>query len=416
MNVWVLKKVLRIQRKWIWFWDRCRYVLSIPAMRVLYPAAYARQPIQKNKIVLDNYMGKGFGCNPKYVALKLLEQGKGAYDLVWTVSEEDREHSEIPSQIRTVKYGSRQAFYEYATAKVWVGNHHKVPYVRKGLYRRDGQYFIQTWHGSLGIKKIERSVPDLMKNRKWRKYAIKSSRMTSYWISNGDYGDFEYKSGFWDVKEEAILRYGHPRNDLFFDAEHMRCAREKVRATYKLGTKKLLLYAPTFRKRPGLDYLCVDFSALTEHLQRRFGGEWVILLRLHPKMRDVVNEVISPGGDIVDACRYVDMQELLAAADCLITDYSCCSFDFMLTRRPVFLFATDMKEYDVERGLYYPLEDTPFPLASNNAVLMENIDRFDEDVYRARIETFLQEKGCIEDGHASERVAELIERLVWAEK
>ena len=83
----------------------------------------------------------------------------------------------------------------------------------------------------------------------------------------------------------------------------------------------------------------------------------------------------------------------------------------MLTRRPVFLFATDVKEYDVERGFYYPLEATPFPLAQENVELMKNIDAFDKAAYLLKVEAFLAEKGCIEDGHASERVADLIERL-----
>ena len=106
----------------------------------------------------------------------------------------------------------------------------------------------------------------------------------------------------------------------------------------------------------------------------------------------------------------MDMQELLAAADCLITDYSSCAFDFMLTRRPVFLYTPDIREYDTQRGFYYPLTSTPFPLAQNNAELQKNIDSFDEAAYRQKVEAFLAGKGCIEDGHASERVAELIEK------
>lgn len=405
------QRALWLRRKGRWFFERVTAVMRIPVARALYRGFFARRPIQKNKIVFDNYMGKGFGCNPKYVAMKLLERDAGKYDLVWVVSKEDEKHSEIPPQIRTVPYGSLRSLYEYATAGVWLGNHHKVAYVRMGLRRREGQFFIQTWHGSLGIKKIERSVPDLARDRRWLAYAIKSSQMTSYWISNGDYGTFEYKSGFWDVRDADILRYGHPRNDPFFDEAAMRRAREKVERTWGLAGKRLLLYAPTFRKDARTDCYAIDFARLAEHLHGRFGGAWVILLRLHPKMRDIAAEFLSPDMPVIDASRYVDMQELLCAADCLITDYSCCSFDFLLTRRPAFLFAADMRAYDVERGLYYPLEQTPFPLAQRDAELMANIDAFDEARYLSRVEAFLREKGCIEDGHASERVAGLIEKL-----
>ena len=128
------------------------------------------------------------------------------------------------------------------------------------------------------------------------------------------------------------------------------------------------------------------------------------------------SEIIPSVAGIVDATQYVDMQELLAASDCLITDYSSCAFDFMLTRRPVFLFATDVQQYDMERGFYYPLEATPFPVAHNSEELMRRIDEFDMDVYAARIEAFLQGKGCMEDGHASERVVKLIEQIAGISK
>ena len=88
----------------------------------------------------------------------------------------------------------------------------------------------------------------------------------------------------------------------------------------------------------------------------------------------------------------------------------------MLTRRPVFLFATDVQEYDAKRGFYYPPEATPFPLAKDNAQLTKNIDAFDEAVYLPKIEAFLKENGCMEDGNASKRVADLIQEIVGKEE
>lgn len=95
----------------------------------------------------------------------------------------------------------------------------------------------------------------------------------------------------------------------------------------------------------------------------------------------------------------------------MITDYSSCIFDFMLSRRPGFIFATDIEEFNTERGFYYPLEETPFPIARNNEELMQNIRNFDEAAYHNGVEEFLINKGCIEDGCASERVADKIAEL-----
>lgn len=58
------------------------------------------------------------------------------------------------------------------------------------------------------------------------------------------------------------------------------------------------------------------------------------------------------------------------------------------------------------------LETILFSLAFDYAKLMKNTKGFQEDAYSTRIDTFLREKGCIEDGHASERVADLITSLM----
>lgn len=106
------------------------------------------------------------------------------------------------------------------------------------------------------------------------------------------------------------------------------------------------------------------------------------------------------------------MQELLAITDVAITDYSSWIYDFVLLRKPGFIFATDIEEYNNERGFYYPLESTPFPVATNNIQLVENIRRFDNVKYQHDIDLFLKEKGCIEDGEASRRVVELLSGIL----
>ena len=111
---------------------------------------------------------------------------------------------------------------------------------------------------------------------------------------------------------------------------------------------------------------------------------------------------------VIDATMYPDVQELLAAADAMLTDYSSAIFDFILTGRPGFILAEDYDAYEQVRGFYYPLTETPFPLARTEEELLERIEEFEEENYQKKINAFLQEKGSVEDGKAAERVAELI--------
>ena len=84
----------------------------------------------------------------------------------------------------------------------------------------------------------------------------------------------------------------------------------------------------------------------------------------------------------------------------------------MLSRKPGFIFATDQDRFNNERGLYYPLESTPFPVAANNDELLENVRNFNMDEYLTKVKDFLQEKQCIEDGSASKKVVDLMEKIL----
>ena len=84
----------------------------------------------------------------------------------------------------------------------------------------------------------------------------------------------------------------------------------------------------------------------------------------------------------------------------------------MLSKKPAFIFATDIEKFNNDRGFYYPLESTPFPIASDNETLINNIEKFEYEEYKIKVENFIKDKGCIEDGHAAERTVDLIEELM----
>ena len=152
----------------------------------------------------------------------------------------------------------------------------------------------------------------------------------------------------------------------------------------------------------------IDYHRLKQSLEQRFLDEWIILVRMHPRMKAYAKKLIPQESYCVDVTEYPDIQELLAAADAVVTDYSSAVFDFLLTGKPAFIYAPDYQRYEKMRGLYYPLEDTPFPIASDNAELAADIASFDEEDYQKKAAAFLKQKGSVEDGDAAKRVAGLI--------
>lgn len=373
-----------------------------------YHREYEKLPVVPNKIIFDNYMGKGFGCNGKYVTKELL-LSKEAYDIVWTVKDALNHQQNFPAGVRLVEYGSKEALREYATAGVWVQNYHLVHYLNKGLLKKPEQSYIQMWHGSFGIKKIEGDCTNLTVDKNWTYLAKKNADYTDYWISNGSFETAVYRQAFWNV--ENVLEYGHPRNDIFF-AEDIAEYKEKVRSHYGIQEEKLVVYVPTFRDE-GMEWEQeLDYCRLLTNLQKRFGGTWNALVRMHPRMKEYASKLIPASDLITDVTDYPDIQELLAAADVVITDYSSAIFDFLLTKKPGFIYAPDYKSYEQMRGLYYPLEDTPFPVAKDNTALEKNILEFQIDKYKEKAQDFLQNKGSVEDGKAAKRIVKFIEQIV----
>ena len=370
---------------------------------------YKNLPIKKNKIVFSNTKGNlGYGCNPKYIAEEIIKQ-KLPYELVWLVNttKKNIDLKNFPKNIKIVNYRNTQALKELATAKIWIDNQWKLYHCKKGLQKKEQQYYIQTWHGSLGIKKIGKDSPcDSINNNEH--FAQIDTNMIDYLISNSTFEDNIYKNRF--SNNGIIKKFGHPRNDIFF---HKNNIKEYILKALKLNLDtKIILYAPTFRNTHVRNYSScfnINYEQIITQLEKQTNNKYVLLQRMHP---ETDTQKKSNNNKIINVSNYPDMQELLVSADILISDYSSCMFDFMLSRKPCFIYATDIEEYNTERGFYYPLESTPFPIATNNDELIKNIENFDNDKYQTKVEEFLKEKGCMEDGHASERVVNLIKEII----
>ena len=102
----------------------------------------------------------------------------------------------------------------------------------------------------------------------------------------------------------------------------------------------------------------------------------------------------------------------MVAIDFGVTDYSSWIFDYVETRKPGMIYAPDLDEYQNSTGFYYSISSTPFPLATDNASVRNIIGGFDLEKYSEDVGLFLAEKGCIDDGKASERAAEMIVNLI----
>lgn len=365
-------------------------------------------PLQ-DKVVATSFYGKKYGDNPQFILEKLIELNPDL-DIVWM---QDNEFDyNVPKTVRTIDFVHHKIrkIYEYATAKVWIDTHHLQISARK----RRGQFFIETWHGGLGIKKLEGDVSEL---HDFMETVYHTSKLADVFISNSKHLTDIYRRAF--GYRGKIWKCGYPKNDILFSAPDQ--ARKKVREFYGLDSNtRILIYAPTFRdnNRWELDsdallgIYNIDYERLHTALTEKMGGNWYIFLRFHPNIINTFSIERQQEEYVINATKYPDMQELVLSCDAFISDYSSCIFDAAIREVPCFTYATDADVYKEYRGIYYEMEELPFPYARNNDELEENVRKFDFNEYLNLWNAFKLRMGLHETGHAAQDIAELINAYI----
>jgi CDP-glycerol glycerophosphotransferase len=355
-----------------------------------------------------SFNGSNYGCNPKAISDFLLQNYSSEINLFWAFSKKRRPEN-IDKRIKTVVFPSIRYFWVAATAKIIIHNTNFYT-VGGGFVRKNNQFYLQTWHGT-ALKKIEKDVEATLSEGYVRK-AKEEEAMWSVVLSGSKYCTNTIKNSFW--YSGKVLETGMPRNDVFFNDDQF--LREKIFAKY--GIKKqteIVFFCPTFRESMKDFTYNLNTSLLLDTLSAKFGGNWKLLVRLHPNIMDEdLSRFLQISSETVNVTHYPDIQELLYISNILITDYSSVMFDFMLTKRPVFLYANDGECYD--RGTYLDIKNLPFPFSENNEKLAENINRFSMENYAENLQLF-ENKVLIpcEDGSASQRAGEIIMEQIGKE-
>lgn len=394
----VLKLVTRAVCRILSYPDK---LLAVLARRVL-----ARHTPVKNQVMFLTFQGD-YTCNPKYIAEEMIKEDTGAR-LVWDVKTAIP-HSDYPIELQFVRHNSYEFYKELAASKVIIENTNIVERLR--AYKKKDQYLLQTWHGSLGIKRLD---GDVVMGFSWKHLAKKCQKNVDLLLSNSDFETEVFRTAYW--KDVPSVQVGHARNDIFFlkDDEKIAKIRKKVCRFLNIDVnRQIFLFAPTHRDDVDESYEALDYSLIRKALEERFGGKWQIVIRLHNRLKKESKQWLNDLPSYVsDATLYEDMQELLLVTDAGVTDYSSWIFDFVLSRKPGFIIELGLEDFKESRGFYYPIETTPFPIAKDSEELARCIKAFDNDKYLEDVDRFLKERGCMEDGQASRRIAEKINELM----
>lgn len=350
-------------------------------------------PTNPRKVFFVSYGGRQFSCNPKAI-YEYLKTQTSDYIFVWAIND----FSKINENIIKVKPRSFKYFYHLITSRIFITNDGFPCWLPKNV----GSLWIDTWHGGGAFKRID------CNETVYSKWANETrAKRIDYYVSSSQQFT-EIQSFATLVDKNKFIPIGMPRNDILFDKEKIEQCKLKVQEYFNFEKDTfIVLFAPTYRgsiASNGYDFK-FDYEAIFQKIKILTGRNVVFLFRCHHGMlRDIS---FMSDKRILDASSYPDMQDLLCAADLLLTDYSSSIWDWSLLKKPCVLFTPDLMDYESDRGFYTPINEWPFPFYLTNEDLCDNLTL---DVDHEKIDKYHQQLGNYETGHACEKIWELLQK------
>ncbi|MFD7249112.1 CDP-glycerol glycerophosphotransferase family protein [Streptomyces sp. NPDC059895] len=364
-------------------------------------AVQARRPLDPHLVVYSAFSHRGVLGDPGAVYRKAREiapQLRG----VWVVRDEETA-ARLPDGVEHVLLDSPA--YRRVTARAgffvnnvnWPGS----------LVKRPGSVHVHTHQGT----PLKYMAADLL-DRPGARYGVDVPQM----LRRADRWDHSLVANphselVWERAYPchfASARTGSPRNDVLVNAAEGAGAAVRARLGVPEG-RTVVLYAPTRREYVRGGHVDrIDLARFAADL----GEDHTLVVRLHPSLaagpaRGTGLAELHRRGILVDATDEPHVEDVLLAADVLVTDYSALMFDYANLDRPVVVHADDRAAYAASRGTYFDITAEPPGHVSRDyrelARLFASGSWRDEE--SARLRAAFRERFCVfDDGRAAERV------------
>lgn len=364
------------------------------AIRNVMKFFYYTRGVDNKKIVFKSFDNQ-FSDNPRAICEKLHELNP-KLRFLWLFKNPDDVSENVPKYIIKIKDRSLRKIYELSTAKVWVDNCTKVASTWKGKK----QYYIQTWHGDKAFKKIGYDAGKIPFN-------FEKAPVFDLAIAGSDYGEKKYRNAF--HYNGKVLNVGTPRNDILINKDEKKI--ERIKKILKLEkNQKILLYTPTFRDNNKNKTQKTNGFIIEEALkilEKKYTGEWICLARTHHLVEQGFD--IDKTNKIIDVSLYDDIADLIAIADCMVTDYSSCAGDFALTKRLLILYHEDISDYTKNsRDFYFDISSSPYFRAHSMKEFKDIVYKLSEEQIIDNCNKILDFYKSRESGNAAEIISKII--------
>ena len=263
----------------------------------------------------------------------------------------------------------------------------------------------QTWHAGAGFKSTGysrfgmKASPAPKSGHRQYTYGLAGSRKIRHFFSE-----------VWGINETMVLPTGMPRLDEFLDDDFRRKTSEALISRYPLLSKRVILFAPTYRgenkKHAYYPYNKLDFDELYRVAE---ASDSVFVFKMHPFINKPVPIPERYRDRMLDLSAYPNINDLFYVTDLLITDYSSNIYEFSLMRKPILFYAFDIDGYSKSRGFHRDYRsNVPGKITETFEEMCDAI--ISGDFEYEKVEEYIKNNFEQTDTHACDRIIDWIVR------
>lgn len=329
---------------------------------------YYNEPVDEDIVYLESRNGKDFTGNIFRIAEEL-STGKYGDLKIYVYANED-----VKSKI--IRF---QKNYNLKIHKIITDENRACRILQKAKYiftdsgvnhkfiKKPGQILLNTWHGTpLKLMGFDNAVEQASIGIIQRTFFFSDYLLyPNFYMRDKMLNSFMFEK----ICPSKILLEGYPRNSVFLTDN------TAIKEKLGLAEKEVFVYMPTFKGSANDikdEKQKADVNNFLEKIDVNLNDNQVLFVKFHPYNQSRIDftnfKFIRPFPEIYEN------YDVLNAADCLITDYSSVFFDFAATRRKIIIFNYDEEEYLAERGLYFGLDELPFPKVQTTEQLISEMN------------------------------------------
>nr|MDE5670119.1 CDP-glycerol glycerophosphotransferase family protein [Eubacterium sp.] len=353
---------------------------------------FCKKPIVQNRITFMSGRRDELGGNYEFVYNLIKDREDIDFQFLMFSNPAKHDH------LKTIK----KFLYLYATSKVVIVD----DYFRllNTVKKRKGVTVIQLWHACGAFKTFGFTRLGKTGGPKQNEH---NHRMYDYAIVSSQEIAKHYAEGF-GISDDNVVATGIPRTDVFMNTEYAENVRKRFFSQYpNLESKKIILFAPTFRGKGQMSAYYPREAFHPEKLLDKIGDDYAVLIKLHPYCKERFEISEKYKDRIIDFSDNVELNDLLFVTDLLITDYSSVIFEASLLDIPMLFYTYDLYLYIKERDFYYDFESfVPGKILYSEKEIAESIEN--EDFEQDKVSSFKYKFFDKLDGLSSQRVADLV--------